>query len=375
MKRILIANWESTSEGLIGGCEIVADNLQKVFKEAGYKVEMVTFKSAMKAMNMPIPVGYHRYAIIDRAVIIGMYLEQYEEMLGVDMVIGFDGCLSFYKPKEAYIISYLNNPYKDISEWVWDRVNKNEPQAVANYLEFGNVYPMLQERDLEIADVIVTPSKYMADYYRRLAKDSLLTRDPEIIPHGIDTDLFKPMDKSKMREKHLNDRANTLTRLDHYKAIGVWNGGFHPVKNWDIMAELIRKHQDIFWIVIMKHPGVSEPRLKNVKLFHNVPYETVPELFNCADFYISVSQFESFGLCGIEAMACNIPIISTRTGMWLDWTENKKIGCFPRTTKIEDISRSIKEVIDNRGDYIPRETIFDYGLTLEVWKKKWINLI
>lgn len=399
MKTILIANFYTIEEGVLGGCETVLMNLKQILQEAGYKVETVTFQSAMKAMNMPIPVGYHRYAILDRAIIIGKYLEQYEEMFGADVVIGFDGCLSFYTPKEACVISYLNNPYKDINEWIWSSVNKNNPQAVANYLEFGNVYPMLQERDLQRANKIVVPSEYMSEYIMpSFVMKTGIGYSMEVIPHGIDTDLFKPMDKAEMREKHLkaemrekhlNDeflrfgglsqedgrrrRTLMLTRFGKYKAIGVWNGAFHQVKNWDLMAELIRKRQDIFWVVIMKHLGVSEPKLKNVKLFNNVSYETVPELLNCADFYISVSQFESFGLCGVEAASCGLPVISTRTGIWKDWNPDN-MGLFPDTS-ISSTSTAINSILKSRLNYTPREEIINSGLTLESWKWRWIELM
>jgi len=364
MKTILIVNWYSTSEGVKGGCETVMDNLQKILQEAGHKAEIVTFQSAMKALNMPIPIQYLRYAIIDRAIVIGRYLEQYEEMNDVDVVIGFDGCLSFYKPDKARVISYLNNPYKDIQEWLWENTNQNLPQAIANYLEFGNVYPMLQERDLQIAYEVIVPSDYMADYVKRMNVEYSM----DVILHGIDTKLFKPMDKPEMRSKYLND-----VDLSIYKAVGVWNGAFNPVKNWEIMAELIRKHQDIFWIIIMKHPEVSEPKLSNLKIFNDVPYDTIPELLNCADFYISVSEIESFGLCGIEAASCDLPVISTRTGIFKGWNPDN-IGRFPDTS-IDSISTAINGILKGSANYTPRKEIIDSGFTLEAWKKKWLELI
>jgi len=262
------------------------------------------------------------------------------------------------------VISYLNNPYKDIQEWLWENTNQNLPQAIANYLEFGNVYPMLQERDLQIAYEVIVPSDYMADYVKRMNVEYSM----DVILHGIDTKLFKPMDKPEMRSKYLND-----VDLSIYKAVGVWNGAFNPVKNWEIMAELIRKHQDIFWIIIMKHPEVSEPKLSNLKIFNDVPYDTIPELLNCADFYISVSEIESFGLCGIEAASCDLPVISTRTGIFKGWNPDN-IGRFPDTS-IDSISTAINGILKGSANYTPRKEIIDSGFTLEAWKKKWLELI
>lgn len=364
MKTIKIVNWYSTSEGIRGGCETVMDNLQKILQEAGHKAEIVTFQSAMKALNIPIPIAYHRYAILDRAIVIGRYLEQYEEFNDVDVVIGFDGCLSFYKPKNARVISYLNNPYRDIQEWLWNNTNQNHPQAIANYFEFGNVYPMLHERDLQVAREVIVPSDYMADYVKRMNVEYSM----DVIPHGIDTELFKPMDKGEMRSKYLSE-----IDLSKYKAVGVWNGAFNPVKNWQIMAELIHKHQDIFWIIIMKHPEVSEPKLSNLTIFNDVPYNTIPELLNCADFYICVSQFESFGLCGIEAASCDIPVISTKTGVFKDWNPGD-IGLFPDTS-IPQISRAINMITKESVKFSPRKKIYQKGFTLDAWKKRWLEII
>lgn len=58
---------------------------------------------------------------------------------------------------------------------------------------------------------------------------------------------------------------------------------------------------------------VMDMGLKDKVLFLG-KQEAVEEVLSVSDLFLLTSEFESFGLAGLEAMACEVPVISTNTG-------------------------------------------------------------
>lgn len=62
---------------------------------------------------------------------------------------------------------------------------------------------------------------------------------------------------------------------------------------------------------MVKELGLEE----QVTLLGEVPYEQLPGLYQAADVAVVASDYESFGFVVLEAMACGLPVVSTRVGM------------------------------------------------------------
>lgn len=122
----------------------------------------------------------------------------------------------------------------------------------------------------------------------------------EIIPIGIDTNLFKPLNnKKELRNKY---------DLPLNKTIGIWIGTNHPMKGYGSLLKYSKENPDIYWIVIWK-TKLESSFMVNAKNFIQINQYTLVELFNCADFFLSTSLLKPFYMAEWEAMACNIPII------------------------------------------------------------------
>ena len=122
-----------------------------------------------------------------------------------------------------------------------------------------------------------------------------------------------------------------------------------------------------------------KPKLKNVTLIEEADPSIMPRLYNCADFYISTSPCESFGLSSCEALACDLPIITFKTGWaWDFW--DKRLGLRVDKWDTESFANAIKELVPtikkNLGTQLnPRQAIIEKGFTKEVMEKNWKNYI
>lgn len=169
------------------------------------------------------------------------------------------------------------------------------------------LYPAMRERfgstiwDDKIAMVHET-ARYAT--YRTVAshltvKDYERYGSVEIIPIGVDTNVFKPLpEKAALRDKY---------GLPQDREIGLWIGTMHPMKGYAQLLEYARKNPDIHWITICKteHESVQMP---GATAFIQAPQQVSCELMSAADFFLATSLLRPFYMAEWEAMACDIPM-------------------------------------------------------------------
>ena len=85
---------------------------------------------------------------------------------------------------------------------------------------------------------------------------------------------------------------------------------------------------------------IDEP---GMLVFHNVSHERMPTYYAAADFLIFPSRYESVGYTALESMACDVPAITSNTGIFedMDGSEAGKVvdGYLPESysNAIDDI--------------------------------------
>lgn len=358
--KILFVHFFKPNE-IIGGCESIFADLSRMFN-----ANFISWQQAYKVLGLKsLAVGsnfdrldYYKYAIIDRMLTISTYLSQYEEFFDVDLIITGDDCALFFDKLKTPYVALFNNPYADINRNLF-------PNYISNYdtfTEFGFFYPELQKIAGKYSISNVAVSKYMENYCQRFGINC-----DKIIEHGVDMKLFKPRNKEELREKYCVPKE---------KKVGLFVGSFHPNAGWHIVAELIKKFQDIYWIVVMKHPLQGTPYYKNVKIFSNLPREKLAEIYALSDFLITPSFIESFNLKAIEAASCNIPVIVSRAGYFSEVMAYGEgaltdygIVVFPWVYK--SYENAVKEIIAEKHEFKPREWVKKQKLDWDNWHKRW----
>lgn len=122
----------------------------------------------------------------------------------------------------------------------------------------------------------------------------------EVIPIGVNTDLYKPLkNKNQLRKKY---------GLPTGKKIGIWIGTFHPMKGVSSFLEYAASNPEIEWIVIWKWE-MEKLNLENVHNFVQIPQLEINELYNAADFFLSTSYLRPYYMAEWEAMSSGLPFI------------------------------------------------------------------
>ena len=222
------------------------------------------------------------------------------------------GKISDYKT-----ISFLQDPYIEM-------IKKCQPMSLywrARLRGRQTMQDKLKKQKESLENSIrVTNSNYMSDMYSELG-------DFTVIPLGVNSELFHPMDKIQTRKKY---------NIPKDKTVKIFVGSQHPVKGFDKIIRMINESPNVFWILVLKDKKIPDGH--NYKVFVKISQKILSELYNCADICVSRSVTESFGLALVEAMFCNIPVDVPKIGIFWDWDpdiENARVEAFKKKLDID----------------------------------------
>lgn len=114
-----------------------------------------------------------------------------------------------------------------------------------------------------------------------------------VIPIGIDTELFHPIDRKKAC-KILGWDTTPLRVLFP-------SNPERPEKNYKLFKKVFSRLKKVF-------PNIQEI------ILNNIPYEKVPLYMNAVDLMLLTSKTEASPTVIKEANACNLPVLSTLVG-------------------------------------------------------------
>lgn len=201
------------------------------------------------------------------------------------------------------------------------------------------------EKVLNSANTVTTVSKSNLDKLRELNIKTPI----KVIPNGFNSNLFKPMDKEKCKEK---------LSLPKDKKIILTVGNLLPIKGQKYLIEAMKK-------IIVKHPktmcyivggGPLKNKLqnqieklnldKNVKLVVKKPHSEIPKWMNAADIFVLPSIRESFGVVQLEAMACGKPVVATINGGSEEVIINDSLGFLVPPRDPEELAKKINLALE-----------------------------
>jgi N-acetyl-alpha-D-glucosaminyl L-malate synthase BshA len=77
--------------------------------------------------------------------------------------------------------------------------------------------------------------------------------------------------------------------------------------------------------------------------------EAIEEVLSVADLFLMPSEKESFGLAALEAMACEVPVISSNTGGLPELNVQGVTGFLSNMGDVEDMTRKSLYVLDKNN--------------------------
>ena len=201
------------------------------------------------------------------------------------------------------------------------------------------------------------PSKYVSSVFEKLASVgktsvavsakvsrelwSLYRIRSKVIELGVDTERFRPLPQDKAREE---------LGLEAERPICLFVGRADDTKGFDIVQEAVRQRPDIRFVCVTPSQ-IDDERLI---VRRNVPNERMPLYYSAADVLLFPSRYESVGYVGLEAMACDLPVVASRTGIFED-LDDDGIGRIVPSWNASDHVEALDEVLS--GSFHPRRVV------------------
>lgn len=132
--------------------------------------------------------------------------------------------------------------------------------------------------------------------------------NPIVIPNGIDTRHFTKRERTYCRQKYGIEMDEFVVCFT--ARFGVLGKGFEELQ---VLAEFAWKEQlRIRFLIATDEIPHGWPA--NVVFVKNVSYQELPELYSAADIFVFPTRYEGCSYSLLEAMACELPVLTTRVG-------------------------------------------------------------
>lgn len=175
-----------------------------------------------------------------------------------------------------------------------------------------------------------------------------ITREIEVIPNFIDLERFK-----KQKKEHFK-----MAIAPNNEKILIHTSNFRKVKRIeDVVKVFAEVHKQIPSKLLLVGDGPEragiERMCRQLDIADAVRFlgklDAVEEVLSVSDLFIMPSEKESFGLAALEAMACEIPVISSNAGGLPELNVNGVSGFLSPVGDIDDMVKNALFVLKDEN--------------------------
>lgn len=213
----------------------------------------------------------------------------------------------------------------DLSQWIWHRKAK----------AWANSYP-----------TIVTPSRWLAN----CARSSSLFQDYriEIIPYGLDTEIYRDADQNLVRNKF------NLPQDKYLILFGASDATDNPRKGFSYLQSALNilktsELRDRCELVVF---GASQSYKIDVGIkvhyLGNLQDEiALAQVYSAADVFVAPSLEDNLPNTVLEAIACGTPCVAFEIGGMPDMIEHQHNGYLAKPFDAIDLVQGITWILEN----------------------------
>ncbi len=175
-----------------------------------------------------------------------------------------------------------------------------------------------------------------------------VTRNIEVIYNFINVDRFQRSDKEHFKKAIAPEGERVLVHVSN----------FRKVKRVEDVIRVFERVTSVLpakLLLIGDGPErrPAEQLCRELGLCENIRFlgkqDAIEELLAVADLFIMPSETESFGLAALEAMACEVPVISTNAGGLPEVNIDGETGFLSNIGDVEDMADKALRILRNEN--------------------------
>ena len=326
-----------------GGSGVVATELGIALARQGHQVHFITYREPVRLEGFHTNVFYHEVSALDYPLfqyqpyesalaskIVDVVKFEHLDILHVHYAIPHASAALMAKSilkEEGILIPFITTLHgTDIT------LVGRDPS-----------YRPVVEYSLNHSDGITSVSQSLKE---ETIKNFVLKREIEVIPNFIDFSRFKKTDKEHFKVAIAPNNEKIVMHVSN----------FRPVKRVEdvilMFDKLIKKIPSKLLLVGDGPERMNcEMMCRELGNCEHVRFlgkqDAIEDLLAIADLFVLPSEQESFGLAALEAMACEVPVISSNAGGIPEININGQTGYLSAVGDIEDMAKNAIYILED----------------------------
>ena len=334
-----------------GGSGVLATELGMALSAKGHEVHFISYKQPVR-LNFHPNIYYHEVAVTNyplfdfppyetalTSAMVNVIMNHQLDLLHVHYAIPHASAAYFARQilkKQGRDIPYITTLHGT------DITLVGKDQTYAPVVTFS----------INESDAITAVSENLRE---ETFRSFSIEKEIQVIPNFVDTHRFHQTDKEHFKKMLAPNGERILAHVSN----------FRKVKRVEDVIHVFKKvHEKIPSKLLMIGDGPerqhAEEMCRHSDICDDVRFlgkqEQMDEILSISDLFILPSQYESFGLSALEAMACRVPVISTNVGGLPEINVNGETGYLSDVGDIDDMATHALHIL---GDDKVLETFKD----------------
>ena len=326
-----------------GGSGVLATELGKALADKGHQVHFITYQQPVRLSEFHANIFYHEvrvaaYPLFD--------YPPYETALSstmVDVIVNNDIDLLHVH----YAIPHASAAF--LAKKILEKQGKKIPVITTLHgtditlVGKDKTFAPVVAFSINESDAITAVSQNLRDETYRNFK---IEREIEVINNFVDVKRFrkKPID------------AFRRVIAPHGEKVLLHASNFRRIKRvTDVVRIFAKVHKQVPSKLLFVGDGpertAAESLCRELNIYDDTRFvgrqEQIEEVLAISDLFILTSEYESFGLAALEAVAAGVPVISTNTGGLPEVNVDGKTGYLANLGDIETMSARAIELLSN----------------------------
>ncbi len=347
-----------------GGSGVVATELGKALAEKGHQVHFITY-------TQPVRLNFFNENLFYHAVYVPSYpLFQYPPYeLALSSTIA--NVVKYEKLDILhvhYAIPHASSAY--MSKQMLRSAGINLP--VVTTLHGTDITLVGKDKSFEpVVTFSINESDGVTTVSESLRQDTYdhfdIKKDIRVISNFIDLKRFKRQEKSHFKKAISPDDEKLLVHTSNFRKV-------KRVQDVMEIFSMVRKEVPSKLLLVGDGPERTnmEHLCRKLGICEDVRFlgkiGAVEEVLSIADLFLMPSEKESFGLAALEAMACEVPVISSNTGGIPELNLHGKTGFVSEVGDVQDMARNALHILQDENLKTFRENALKRAKCFDIQK-------
>lgn len=324
-----------------GGSGVVATELGKALAKRGHQIHFISYAMPMRLNGFVDNIFYHEvemssYPLFDFPLYTPALASKMVEVAKFEKLDLIHAHYAIPHATSAYLAKQVLN---DENLRIITTLHGTDITLVGLEPSFLPVMKF----SIEKSDGVTAVSRFLKE---KTMTNYGINKEIEVIPNFVDTDLFKRIDSASIRNSIAPNGEKILIHTSNFRAV-------KRVMDVIKIFHAVLKKVPSKLILVGDGPDRSscENLSRELQVNDHVKFlgkqAELVELLSAADLFLMPSQSESFGLSALEAMACEVPVISSSVGGLPELVVHGETGYIAEIGDIDRMAKYAVELLSN----------------------------